>query len=327
MGIHDRDYMRPESKPGLLAILARMNPAVILVVVLLAAFAVQAVVASGGNREWIYANLALSAGALKAGKIWTLLTASFLHSGLLHLGCNAVGIWCLGRGVANEQGTKKFWSIYFGGVLAGSLVTAAIWAMPASLVAPHVLEYRDVIPTLGASAGVLALMGYYLADKLREVFTILLYFIIPIRIEGGWLLGVTAGLSVIGLIFSEIPMATGWWHVGINDLSISHSGHLGGLLLGFGWARFGVYRSKPSLRILPAFKAEQPDRPEDPKPLDKSAYSRLAPEARKDPSPATGDMRGEVDRILDKINARGFGSLTVEERAVLEKARENLSRR
>ena len=40
-----------------------------------------------------------------------------------------------------------------------------------------------------------------------------------------------------------------------------------------------------------------------------------------------GDLRAEVDRILDKINSSGFGALTAEEKRVLDEARDLMSRR
>ena len=40
-----------------------------------------------------------------------------------------------------------------------------------------------------------------------------------------------------------------------------------------------------------------------------------------------GHLRAEVDRILDKINSNGFGSLSAEEKRVLDEARDVISRR
>jgi hypothetical protein len=37
-------------------------------------------------------------------------------------------------------------------------------------------------------------------------------------------------------------------------------------------------------------------------------------------------LRAEVDRILDKINSKGFGALTSEEKKTLDEARDLLSR-
>ena len=39
------------------------------------------------------------------------------------------------------------------------------------------------------------------------------------------------------------------------------------------------------------------------------------------------DVRKEVDRILDKINRSGFGSLTDQEKKILDAARDLLNRR
>jgi hypothetical protein len=39
---------------------------------------------------------------------------------------------------------------------------------------------------------------------------------------------------------------------------------------------------------------------------------------------STGDLQKEVDRILDKINDLGFGSLNSDEKKTLEKAKELL---
>ena len=39
------------------------------------------------------------------------------------------------------------------------------------------------------------------------------------------------------------------------------------------------------------------------------------------------DLRAEVDRILDKINSQGFGSLTDEEKRCLDQAKDLLNRR
>jgi len=50
-----------------------------------------------------------------------------------------------------------------------------------------------------------------------------------------------------------------------------------------------------------------------------SGTGRPPPEEEMDTE--SSDFRHEVDRILDKINASGFGSLTEEERTTLHKAR------
>jgi hypothetical protein len=40
-----------------------------------------------------------------------------------------------------------------------------------------------------------------------------------------------------------------------------------------------------------------------------------------------GHLRAEVDRILDKINSQGFGSLSADEKRVLDEAKDLIGRR
>jgi len=40
----------------------------------------------------------------------------------------------------------------------------------------------------------------------------------------------------------------------------------------------------------------------------------------------SGDLRTDVDHILDKINSQGFGSLTEEEKQTLDEAKDLLSK-
>jgi hypothetical protein len=49
------------------------------------------------------------------------------------------------------------------------------------------------------------------------------------------------------------------------------------------------------------------------------------PAPRRAPNDRAG-VRAEVDRILDKINSHGFGALTVDEKRVLDEAKDLLSR-
>lgn len=318
MSVYDRDYMKPEPRRFGFR-LPHMSATLALTLLLIAAFVAQSLAMSSGLGGFIRENLCFSGGSLKEGKVWILLTSAFLHGGLGHIFANLIGVWCFGRGVELEHGAKRFWQVFLLGSLAGSLLTALIWCLPSAWVNPDVLEYRDRIASLGASCGIMALGGYFFADKLKEEFTALLYFVLPVRLSGRIFLGVLAGVSVLGLIFSEIPVATGWWKIGIHETDISHSGHLGGILFGFLWRRWQLRertRSRPTLRVL---KPEFSDRPDSGKFRETERRFPSAP-------PSTPDLRAEVDRILDKINRQGFGALTPDERAILEKARQTLNR-
>jgi hypothetical protein len=59
----------------------------------------------------------------------------------------------------------------------------------------------------------------------------------------------------------------------------------------------------------------------------KKAAKPAAPAAYQVNVSSPGDLRAEVDRILDKINSQGFGSLSADEKRMLDDAKDLLSRR
>ncbi len=82
--------------------------------------------------------------------VWfTLITAMFLHAGVLHLGGNLLFLWIFGDNVEEVLGHVRFLVVYLCCGLAASL--AQIAAEPDSL-----------IPTLGASGAISGVMGMYL---------------------------------------------------------------------------------------------------------------------------------------------------------------------
>ena len=132
------------------------------------------------------------------GRWWTLISASFLHGGILHIFFNMAALWQLGPFVVQEFGTSRFVIIY---LLAG--------------VTGFYLSVLAGIPlTIGASASICGLIGailYY--GKSRGGF----YGEAIYRQAMGWILG----LVIFGLL---IPGINNWAHGG---------GVLAGILLAF----------------------------------------------------------------------------------------------
>jgi membrane associated rhomboid family serine protease len=87
---------------------------------------------------------AVSGPAVADGEVWRLLTAGFLHSGLLHLAFNMFALWILGGLLEPAIGRLRFALIYFVSLLGGSF--------GALLVEPDAL-------TVGASGAIFGLMG------------------------------------------------------------------------------------------------------------------------------------------------------------------------
>lgn len=113
----------------------------------------------------------------------TLLTAMFLHGGLLHLGGNMLYLWIFGNNIEDVVGHVRFLVFYLLCGLAGSFAQVA--AHPASRV-----------PMIGASGAIAGVLGAYLvlfpAARVLTLF-FLFYFVrvVPIPaliVLGIWLL-------------------------------------------------------------------------------------------------------------------------------------------
>jgi membrane associated rhomboid family serine protease len=87
---------------------------------------------------------AVSRPSIADGELWRLLTAGFLHAGLLHLMFNAFALWVLGSMLEPAIGRVRFAIIFFVSLLAGSFGAL-------------LLEPRGL--TVGASGAIFGLMG------------------------------------------------------------------------------------------------------------------------------------------------------------------------
>jgi rhomboid protease GluP len=83
---------------------------------------------------------------------WRLITAGFLHGGLLHIGMNMWVLNDLGAEVERTFGTARFLVIYFAATVCGFLLSA----------------FMVAAPSLGASAGLLGLIGAMIAFGMRN---------------------------------------------------------------------------------------------------------------------------------------------------------------
>ena len=89
---------------------------------------------------------------LLAGQVWRLVTAMFLHFGVLHLGCNMISLYHLGPPLERVYGKGRYLAVYFGAGIIGNLTT---W----------LLEMRsgEYAVSAGASGAIFGLFGAYLA--------------------------------------------------------------------------------------------------------------------------------------------------------------------
>jgi len=132
------------------------------------------------------------------GRWWTLISASFLHGGILHLFFNMAALSQLGPFVLREYGFNRFLLIYIGAGIVGFLLSCAV----------------GIIFTIGASASLCGLIGAILFyGKSRGGY----YGEAIYRQATGWIVG----LVLFGLL---MPGINNWAHGG---------GLVAGILLGF----------------------------------------------------------------------------------------------
>jgi len=301
MGIGDRAYMR-DQRPAREPISATAW----VVGVLVAFFILGLIQESAGADLLGWAMLRESAPLA-----WQWLTHGLLHDGFWHLLGNCLILWWTGAIVEREHGPRVLLAI----LGAGTLFGAFAWALTG-------LGGDRGGLLVGVSAGVYALMLVALLDKLEHQITLLLFFFLPVTLKVRWLLIAITLFTVLGWAFAELPGRHVWpqWHAAWND-SIAHSAHLGGLL--FGWL---AYRrlNQTNLTVQDAPRQVRSSDADDARSIARDAYaaeenSSGADNEVKSPSSLTkGQARAELDTLLDKISAGGFGSLTVDEKRRLE---------
>ena len=301
MGIGDRAYMRNQR-------LAREPISVTawVVGVLVAFFILGLIQESAGASFLGWAMLRES-----SPMAWQWVTHGLLHDGFWHLLGNCLILWWTGAIVEREHGPRALLAVLASGTLFGALA----WALTG-------LGGDRSGLLVGISAGVYALMLVALLDKLDHQITLLLFFFLPVTLKVRWLLIAITLFTALGWAFAELPGRHAWpqWHAAWND-SIAHSAHLGGLVLG--WL---AYRrlNQTNLRVQDAQGYVKTSEPDDASAIARDAYaaeeisSGTNNEAKSPASLTKTQARAELDTLLDKISAGGFGSLTVGEKRRLE---------
>jgi membrane associated rhomboid family serine protease len=226
--------------------------------------------------------------------IWVPLSYTFLHDGIFHLLMNLLGLFFIGRVVEMEIGKINFCWL----CILSSLFGSFIW----------LVFNINSIGLVGASAVVMGTLSFYCFKNPEREITLLLFFILPCKLKPKWLLVAILCIELYGFVFSELPGVSG----------IAHSSHLGGVLSGF-----FVYLYLKKYYHFPSFVFKYSSFSDSFSSFNRNNNSKNPTEC-KTKFTSTGDLQKEVDRILDKINDLGFGSLNSDEKKTLEKAKELL---
>jgi len=311
--LYDRPYMRysagyRRSLPMYGWILIVVGVVFVLQNVLQLFFGMDGLLSSGPVRpggllpNWF----ALSETNLGEFKVWTLLTYSLFHGSLFHILANSLVIFFVGRMVEMQLGADGLLRLFVAAVLGGGLFWALVnWGSPGGTV-------------IGASAGALGILIYFCLRNPNEPITLLLFFVIPVTVLPKWIGWGLLALETFGFLFSEMA-GRGDFFTSSSEVGVAHSAHLGGMAAGFLFFRYERWFRVLSLpRIRWGGSTQKDVKPRYRVNVGKPRKSSPAPSSK---SP---DLREEVDRILDKINSSGFGSLTSAEKETLNQARELL---
>ena len=210
---------------------------------------------------------------LKKFFIWQFFTYMFLHSGVLHIFFNMLVLWMFGCEVERAWGSKEFLKYYFiCGVGAGFFQ----------------LIFRPAV-VIGASGAVYGvLIAFVLLYPNRKI----MFFPFFISLRAKYWAMIFAAISVLMVV---------WGHD-----RIAHFAHLGGMVIGFAYIKFGwklflsdfIYRKKAELKH-------------------KNISRKRANILR---------LRKEVDVILDKINEIGYENLSHRDKQILKEASDVLTK-
>ncbi len=144
-----------------------------------------------------------------ADKSWvaSIFLAMFIHGGWLHIGGNMLFLWVFGNNVEDRLGRARYLLFYLLGGLAAFGLQFAL--------APN-----SVVPTLGASGAIAAVLGAYIVlyprAKVLTLFTFFFFFVreVPaVFVLGAWF--VLQLFSGVGQLGTQVNGGVAYWaHIG-----------------------------------------------------------------------------------------------------------------
>ena len=155
--------------------------------------------------------------------ILTVFSAMFMHGGLLHIAFNMLFLWIFGNNIEDSMNRAAFVGFYLLGGVAAMLAQTA-------------LDTQSVIPTLGASGAIAAVLGAYalLYPRARVLtLVIIIFFVTILRLPALLVLGLWLLLQFLG--FSQDSAQAGGG-------GVAYLAHIGGFA--FGLAAIKLFATK-----------------------------------------------------------------------------------
>lgn len=146
--------------------------------------------------------------------VWlTLFTSMFMHGGFAHLGGNMLYLFIFGDNLEDKLGHLRYFFFY---LLCGVIATLT------HVFSVYMLGENPLIPSLGASGAISAIMGGYLilfpTNRVTVFFVIILIRVPAYIVLGAWIL---------------LQIANGTGFLGGSEASgIAYAAHIGGFIAG-----------------------------------------------------------------------------------------------
>lgn len=146
--------------------------------------------------------------------VWlTLITSMFMHGGFAHLGGNMLYLWVFGDNLENRMGHVRYFFFY---------LICGILASLAHVFSEYFFGQDPLIPGLGASGAVSAVMGGYLLLFPKRRVTVFFIFT---------LISIPAFIVLGSWILLQIANGTGFLG-GSEGSGIAYAAHIGGFIAG-----------------------------------------------------------------------------------------------
>jgi membrane associated rhomboid family serine protease len=168
--------------------------------------------------------LAFSPDALQDHRYYTLLTYAWAHAVAifgystwffwLHIVANLIPLACLGPALEEILGHGRFLALYLG----GAIVSVLVW---------YSFNSDSGESIIGASGAVFAVIAGIGTALPRQRVTVLLFYVVPLRMSMSTVALVACGLEAAFIVFQYIPPLAPY-----SLPEIAHSAHLGGAAFG-----------------------------------------------------------------------------------------------
>ena len=211
---------------------------------------------------------------------WTPITYMFVHAGVGHLFFNMLWLFFMGSRVEAHLGGRKFLNLYILSGLGGVVLS---------------FVFARGIAIVGASGAVYGVVLAYAMFWPRE--TIWIFGVIPVQPRA-----IAGFMLVMGLLGGFDRVADG----------VAHFAHLGGFLGAFVYVRW-LHHNAPNRKFKEKAYAKDKRRPSRDG-EDERRWARIPVENLHEVN------RDEVERLQAKIKDMGIASLTLDERAFLNRS-------